>query len=404
MLILILGLVSCTLFNSQDEIAHYYYVYELEQGEVVANASQSQGKIAVVTHLNNIREYENVILLTVPDSWSWSRASSLQEEISSLTEEIIENEEIKVLIVSGGAASYYLVSGVKAQRDDIFVIYTSADSVLSRENESLIAMVDLTLDINRNMLIYSIIEQAKNLGAENFVAFVYDRTLKYDFDPDNFAEDEWEVEFIEEVNRIRARVEGIGLNFVEVRYAGIGCMSDLAQYMIDTMPGLVEELGVNTAFWGLGDDRLLWDAVARGTIYPSPFFDPSIYRLAFELYIPSLDEITRSFDQFFHRDNLRFVIEEIRNHLAERGMTGRVSSWPVNVNDMFVYAAIEYGFMLISDEVSAENVDILVLTQIMDDYIYRYTGESGLGVMGMFADSESYAPNHILFLMNFLVY
>lgn len=425
------GVTGCVIFDSQDSPIEYEDIYQPEQEsdidivEEIDFTGQLPGKIAIATPMGGpmalslersfaarqlLDKYgeDSLIHFTFPSQEIGRFERPPREIVASVVDEIIANDEIKILITHtvDSELFYYFISGVQLQRSDIFVIFLSDTG----NNFHLNSRADLIFDVNRNELLYSIIEQAKSLGAENFVAFVYDHELEYGFEPDDFPETNWGSEHIEEVDRIRIRAKEIGLNIVEVRYAGIGCMSDLNQYIQDTVPGLVETLGINTAFFGLSDDRLLWESVARGTIYPSSFNrfhgTPSPQFIASELFIPSLSEIA-SVDnaQFFHRDNLRFIIEETRKYIASHNMLGRVSTWPVSAQDMFLYAAVEYGFMLLNGEVSDENVDLEVLSQIMNNYIYRYTGEYGLGVNGTLftADGVNF-PNHILFLMGFLVY
>jgi hypothetical protein len=105
-----------------------------------------------------------------------------------------------------------------------------------------------------------------------------------------------------------------GLNFIEITRAWdvVQCGSSLAHYMNETLPPLVEGHGKDVVFMGLGEERLLWFAIAEGT-----FFIP--------LY-----------------DDSQYLIDETRLLAQESGVHGRIASWSAPTDDISAKHYIVY--------------------------------------------------------------
>ena len=428
-------LYMATACVGEPEYQTYFgdvYAFESETEEDVETKGlvNFPGKIVIITHDDNswgareryfstkhlvdMHGSENIIHLTVPtrmwcDLGEHSSVSS-QEILLPIVEEIAGNPEVRVLILNpvDVGDDYYFVSMIRERRDDIFVIYIDHDFPRGRSNTVITDeygypmqvdnsrlfstyRADLVLGLNRGEVPIASIHQARNLGAETFILFRHE-----DSDPED-----------EVLVGMRTTAERIGLNLIEVLFNGIECGSSLNEFMVETIPPLIEEHGLNTVLFGLEQWRLLWDSIARGTMFVPIVhdFNPSPHMIVSDLFIPSLQEMINDSEQFYHRDNLSFIIDETRKMLAETNMLGRVSSWPVSIRDMFIYAAVEYGILWMNGEVTANEIDFGALSEIMNDYIVRYSGEHELRVdASLFSDGVNYFPNHFLFLMDYLVY
>jgi len=309
--------------------------------------------------------------------------NSLQYAVT-IAEKIIRDNEVRVLTVNPtGNGADHLVSLVRQQRSDIFVVYI--EDRHSELNDASIA--DLILGINMPELNAAFPAQAQKLGAEAIIFFAID--------------DCWDgICCSIPRNIMRPKAEALGLNFVEVlrcRYT-IGCGSSLAMYMAETMPVVIEKYGQNIVFAGLCDERFLWSFPGNSTIYPtSLIMPPSPHFIAQGLFVPSLREM--ELEKFFDKNNTAFIIAETRNFLEERNLLGRISTWPVSVNTMLTNAAVEYGIKWMNGEVPQNGIELAVLQQIMMDFIATYSGEDGLGVT-----LTRHSQNHILVFMDFMTY
>ncbi|NLA90260.1 MAG: DUF3798 domain-containing protein, partial [Synergistaceae bacterium] len=97
--------------------------------------------------------------------------------------------------------------------------------------------------------------------------------------------------------------------------------------------------------------------------------------------------------------DLLHVIDETRSILNEKGMEGRLSTWPVPAAMTITVASTEYALKLMDGEIEAGKLDIQKLEELMADYAKvpvsttPYVDETG----------KSY-DNFLFFLIDFLTY
>jgi len=368
--------------------------YTPPQVSVQTSLTASPGKIVIITesYWGTNEQYiaatglvakhgaEKIVHINAPELFGRNRL----EYAAIIAEKIIQDSEVRVLIINPAEnGADHLVSLVREQRSDIFVVYI--EDRHSELNDASIA--DLILGINMPELNAAFPAQAQKLGAEAIIFFAID--------------DCWDGICCSQARNImRPKAEAIGLNFVEIfrcRYT-IGCGSSLNMYMVEIMPVLIEKYGQNIAFAGLCDERFLWSFPGNGTIYPSSILTPpSPQFVAQGLFVPSLREM--ELEKFFDKNNTAFIIAETRSTLAEQNLLGRISTWPVSANIILTYTAVEYGIKWMNSEVPQSSIDLAALQQIMEDFIAAYSGEEGLGVT-----LTRRSQNHILVFMDFMTY
>ncbi len=93
------------------------------------------------------------------------------------------------------------------------------------------------------------------------------------------------------------------------------------------------------------------------------------------------------------RGNVPFIIDAITAKVAELGATGRVATWPVPVNMMFIEAGVEYAIAYLEGRTDGR-VDKDKLTEIMEEIA------GGKVMLTTFGDHENffmYLSDHIIF-------
>jgi len=400
--ILLISLAACGRNDTPEETVH-----EIEHHQMVASpmglelfeqpeSTTLPGRIAIITGIPQTwrsgASERNLLVSQLMDRYGsgnirhfmHSQFAWLPEEqayLLSVMEEIAQDSETKVVIFSPAAlGTDYAASWLREQRDDIFIIFLEhntrtfggIDAHINNTVSRGAAIADLVLNINMEALNQMIPVQAQRLGAETIVFLdIYPEELE-----------RYGIEDFHAVSRdlMRAAAQEIGLNFVEVfrsEYV-VQCGSSAHMYLYETLPGIIEEHGRDIVLIGLGDERMFWETMSYGTIFPSHVtMTPSPFDIVDWLFVPSVDTMHMDFHSKY---NIRHIIEETRKTLEEIGMLGRVSTWPVSVSMMLTYAAVEYGIMWMNGEVPQEGIDTAVLGRIMVDFIAEYSGEVGLGV------------------------
>ena len=339
-------------------------------------------------------------------TWGGSRSS-----MELTAESIINDPEIRVVIInSARLGTNWFVSKIREQRSDIFIVYIDYESdgycdypYISQTFSEGVAMADLILNIDMFEMYRNLPLQAQLLGAETLVFFYISG-----WDDDSSWAESWY--YYDEREAMRVASAEIGLRFVEVARSPwcIGCNSDFFMYKQENIPMLIDRYGRDIAFVGLGGPRMFAKSVREGVIY-LPSYErsfPTSLALGMQEYaLVSAGFITTNTEELSDKNNLPFIIDEIRTALDEHGMLGRVSTWPVSASTLLTYAAVEYGIKWINGYAPQNEIDIEILQQIMVDFIAKYSGEYGLGVnlAERVHDGNVYA-NYVLVFMEFMIY
>jgi len=387
----------------------YLPIYSPDNGEY----SISPSKIAIITlessltfnyhvadgwiaELARRHGEENLIIY----SWPVRRHNFTPYETFDMINEIAANPEIGVLIINPAwSGTDHIVSILREQRDDIFVVYIdyttheTGHPQLHDNTLSYATNVNLILEFDRNKQVRSFPAQARELGATTLVYF-YDTMIWY------FEEYvEWEESYWHGV--IREKSAEAGLLFVEYDvYGAIQCGSSYSMFLGETIPLLIEAHGTDIVFFGVDNERLFWFWQNTGFIY-LPMY-PNWMGVTPEhiaWMLPVVDSDTRE-----DADYLPCLIEMVRVTLEEKNMLGRIASFAIETSLLFPIAAAEYGVKWMNGEVPREGIDLCVLEQIMSEIIAEYTGTQ-LGVtLNAFAEDGLVYENYILVFPDYLVY
>ena len=225
--------------------------------------------------------------------------------------------------------------------------------------------------------------QAKKLGAKVFVHYSFPRHMS-------------QVLLSSRRELMKKKCAELGLEFVDATApdpTGDSGLPGAQQFILEDVPKMVAKYGKDTAFFSTNcamQIPLIKSVVDTGAIYPQPCC-PSPYH-GFPTALGIESDLSK-------QDNIKHVIDETRRILKEKGMTGRLSTWPVPVAMMGTVAGTEYAFKVIDGEVPFDKLDVKVLEQCMSDYAKvavetnPYVDEAG----------KKY-DNFLFVLMDFLTY
>lgn len=273
----------------------------------------------------------------------------MQEQETTITNmlEMASDPAVKAIImvqaVPGAAAAVDKVRGIRpdmlfilgAPQEDPMVIATKGDIVINTD------------DLGRG---YQIAEHAKALGAEVFVHYSFPRHMSIDMLAKRRA-------FIKE------RAEQLGMLFVDEDApdpTGDGGVPGTQQFIMEDVPRKIAQYGPNTAVFGTNCammEQLIRQSINHGGIFPVQCC-PSPYHA-----LPGALGIEVPADK---KGDVPWAIEAIRAKVAEAGATGRIATWPVPVNMMFIEAGVYYAIEYIEGRTNGR-VDKAVLTKIMED-------------------------------------
>lgn len=378
MAIMMFGMVAC---GSQE-------VAEQPDEEQPAEEQQNDNwKIGIMTNtvVQNEEEYraaenvikkfgaEHVVHMTFPDKFMDEQETTIANMVS-----MASDPDVKALIivqaVPGTSAA---IDKVKEIRDDLLII-----AGVPGEDPGVIASkADLIFQPDELKMGYTIPAQALAQGAKTFIHYTFPRHMAYPLlsaRRDIFKEE----------------CEKLGLEFVDATApdpTGDAGVSGTQQFILEDVPRMIEKYGKDTAFFSTNcamQVPLISSVVDQGGIYPQPCC-PSPYH-----GFPSALGIEIPEDK---KGDISYVVDEITKIMAEKGMTGRTSTWPTPVAMMFVEGGAEYAKNWIEGNTDGK-IDIKKIEE-------AFKGYTGVDVeMATLEEGGEKYDNYFVVIMDFLTF
>lgn len=314
---------------------------------------------------------EHVITMTYPDKFMDEQETTISNIVN-----MASDPDVKAIIICQAVPG--VSAGIQKAReirnDILFIAGTPG------EDPALIAgAADIVFAMDELSMGKTLIDQSVKMGAKTFVHYSFPRHMGYAL-------------LAKRRDLLRENAAKAGIEFVEATApdpTGDAGVTGAQQFILEDVPKLVAKYGKDTAFFSTNcamQVPLIQAVTKTGALYPQPCC-PSPYHgypQAFEIEIPE--------DK---KGDVEYAIEEIRKAVAEKGMTGRLSTWPRPAAMMFVQAGAEYAIKYAKGEIK-EKLD-------MDAIKAEFKAYAGLeSTLTPLVDDENNLPNYILVLMDFL--
>ena len=305
-----------------------------------------------------------------------------QEVLISTALGLVADQNVKALLIfQEPAGSSAAVKACRDVRPDVLYM----GGVVSEDPDVVEDAFDVIVDPAKFNMGASIIKQAKAMGAETFVHYSFPRHMAME-------------SLAQRRDLMRETCEAEGIQFVDVTSpdplsdAGV---TGTQQFILDDIPKEVEKYGKNTAFFGTNTammDVMVKAVVESGALLPSTC-DPSPFQgftSGLSIDIPE----DKSSDP-------QYAVEQIRAKLAEMGMTGRLSTWPLSSSMLYFQSIFEYAKQYAEGSIT-EKVDVDALTGIMSQLANEMSGmECSVYLTPWEANGKTYS--HLLgFEMDFV--
>ncbi|QEK12502.1 DUF3798 domain-containing protein [Crassaminicella thermophila] len=322
---------------------------------------------------NVLKKYgeEHVILMTYPDKFMDEQETTIANLVS-----MASDPDVKALIivqaVPGTSAA---IDKVKELRDDLLIIAGTP----GEDPKMIASKADIVFAMDELSMGHTIIEQAKKQGAKTFVHYSFPRHMSYAL-------------LSARRDLFKENCEKLGLKFVDATApdpTGDAGVSGAQQFILEDVPRKVEQYGKDTAFFSTNcamQVPLIKASLDEGAIYPQPCC-PSPYH-----GFPSALGIKIPEDK---KGDINFVVDQIKEKIAEKNGTGRFSTWPVPVAMMFVEAGAEYAKAYIDGETNGK-LDVEKVNEKFKEYAKVDITLSPLEESGVKYD------NYLMVLLDFL--
>ncbi|HSV57197.1 MAG TPA: DUF3798 domain-containing protein, partial [Magnetospirillaceae bacterium] len=143
---------------------------------------------------------------------------------------------------------------------------------------------------------------------------------------------------------------------------GEGGVPATQQFIMEDVPRKVAQFGRNTAFFGTNcgmQEPLIRQVMSQRAIFPVQCCPSPFHALPGALGIAVPPE---------RKADVAWILSESKARIAAAGMTGRMSTWPVPVNMMYIEAGVRYAQAFIEGRTHRRaRVDAPLMTNIMSE-------------------------------------
>ena len=295
----------------------------------IITGTVSQGEEEYQAAQNAKAKYGDMIVTaTYPDNFSTETEATIAQVVG-----LASDPEVKAIVfvqaIPGAAAA---IDKVRETRPDMLFI----TGVIAEDPATIASKADICLLVDEIAMGTTIIEQAAKQGAKTFVHISFARHLSY-------------ATIAARRELFISTCESLGIEYVEATApdpTGDAGVSGAQQWIIENVPALVAEYGVDTAFFSTNcamQEPLIRTVAEQKAIFPQQCC-PSPYH-----GYPSAFGI----DVAGHEGDVAWMLEAIKAKVAEYGNTGRMSTWAIPVNMLMIEAGVEYAIAFCEGETSA---------------------------------------------------
>lgn len=338
-LVMVFSLVGCGQQAAPDTPAEEV---DWKIGIMTGTVTQGEEEFRMAAEMQERYGADRILTSTYPDRFMDEQETTITNMLEMASDPLVK-AIVMVQAVPGAVAA---VDKVREIRPDILIILGSP-----QEDPDVIAQKgDIVLNTDDLGRGYQIAEHAKDMGAEVIVHYSFPRHMS--------------IEMLAERRRMmKERAEEHGILFVDedapdpTSDAGV---AGAQQFIMEDVPRKIEQYGLNTAVFATNCammEPLIRQSVEYGGIFlvqccPSPY-----HAMPAALGIAVPDD---------KKGNVPWMLEQIGLKCEELGASGRVATWPVPVNMMYIEAGVEYAIKWINGETDG-TLDKAMLIEIMED-------------------------------------
>lgn len=347
-------------------------------GIITGTASQGDEEI---TQANKMKEKygDMVVTSTYPDNFTTETETLISNAVA-----MASDPAVKAIVwcqaVPGTAAA---IDKVRETRPDmIFIAGTPGEDpgVINPK-------ADIVLQVDEPGCGVVIPPQAKAQGAKTLIHYSFPRHMSYAL-------------IVARHENMKKYCAENGIELVDVTApdpTGDSGITGAQQFILEDVPRQIEKYGKDTVFFTTNcgmQEPLIRSVFENGAIYslqccPSPFH-------AFPAAL--------NIDMSGHEADVTYMMEQLQAKVDEYGMNGRVSTWGVPCNMLFVNAGVEYAKKVLEGETNGEVLDEEVLKATIQECAKEYTPDANMTIEHYVDDSGNEKDNHFLVMSDFVTF
>ncbi|MCI8764273.1 MAG: DUF3798 domain-containing protein [Lachnospiraceae bacterium] len=347
-------------------------------GIITGTASQGDEEI---TQANKMKEKygDMIVTSTYPDNFTTET-----ETVISNTVAMASDPAVKAIIwcqaIPGTAAA---IDKVRETRPDmIFIVGTPGEDpgVINPK-------ADIVLQVDEPGCGIVIPPQAKKQGAKTMIHYSFPRHMSYAL-------------IVARHENLKKYCAENDIELVDVTApdpTGDSGITGAQQFILEDVPRQIEKYGKDTVFFTTNcgmQEPLIRSVFENGAIYslqccPSPFH-------AFPAAL--------NIDMAGHEADVDYMMEQLQAKVTEANMGGRVSTWGVPCNMLFISAGVEYAKKVLEGETNGAVLDEALLRSTIQECAEQFTPGAQMTLDYYVDDDGNAKENHFLVMSDFVTF
>lgn len=347
-------------------------------GIITGTASQGDEEI---TQANKMKEKygDMIVTSTYPDNFTTETETLISNAVA-----MASDPAVKAIVwcqaVPGTAAA---IDKVRETRPDmIFIAGTPGEDpgVINPK-------ADIVLQVDEPGCGVVIPPQAKEQGAKTMIHYSFPRHMSYAL-------------IVARHENLKKYCAENGIELVDVTApdpTGDSGITGAQQFILEDVPRQIEKYGKDTVFFTTNcgmQEPLIRSVFENGAIYtlqccPSPFH-------AFPAAL--------NIDMAGHEADVAYMMEQLQAKVDEAGMNGRVSTWGVPCNMLFVNAGVEYAKKVLEGKTNGVVLDDAVLRETLQECAKQYDPNANMTIDFYKDDQGTAKENHYLVMSDFVTF
>ncbi len=346
-------------------------------GIITGTASQGDEEI---TQAGKMKEKygDMIVTSTYPDNFTTET-----ETVISNTVAMASDPDVKAIIwcqaIQGTAAA---IDKVRETRPDmIFIVGTPGEDpgVINPK-------ADIVLQVDEPGCGIVLPPQAAKQGAKTMIHYSFPRHMSYAL-------------IVARHENFKKYCAENNIELVDVTApdpTGDSGITGAQQFILEDVPRQIEKYGKDTVFFTTNcgmQEPLIRSVFENGAIYslqccPSPFH-------AFPAAL--------NIDMAGHEADVNYMMEQLQAKVTEYNMGGRVSTWGVPCNMLFISAGVEYAKKVLEGQTSG-TLDEQVLRDTIQDCAEEFTPDAKMTIDYYVDDNGNAKENHFLVMSDFVTF
>ena len=346
-------------------------------GIITGTASQGDEEI---TQAGKMKEKygDMIVTSTYPDNFTTET-----ETVISNTVAMASDPDVKAIIwcqaIPGTAAA---IDKVRETRPDmIFIVGTPGEDpgVINPK-------ADIVLQVDEPGCGIVLPPQAAKQGAKTMIHYSFPRHMSYAL-------------IVARHENFKKYCAENNIELVDVTApdpTGDSGITGAQQFILEDVPRQIEKYGKDTVFFTTNcgmQEPLIRSVFENGAIYslqccPSPFH-------AFPAAL--------NIDMAGHEADVNYMMEQLQAKVTEYNMGGRVSTWGVPCNMLFISAGVEYAKKVLEGQTSG-TLDEQVLRDTIQTCAEEFTPDAKMTIDYYVDDNGNAKENHFLVMSDFVTF